>query len=83
MPLVVGPDGTRLAKRHGAGTLAALAARGTPAGRVLAWIGASLGACAPDVAVTADDLVGTFDLAAMPREPWRLDPATLSATIAP
>ena len=38
VPLVLGPDGSRLAKRHGAVTL-----RELPAERALAWIGASLG----------------------------------------
>jgi glutamyl-tRNA synthetase len=38
VPLVLGPDGSRLAKRHGAVTL-----RELPVERALAWIGASLG----------------------------------------
>lgn len=42
--LVVGPDGRRLAKRHGDTRLATYRAAGVPAGRVLAWLGESLGA---------------------------------------
>ncbi|HEX5781074.1 MAG TPA: tRNA glutamyl-Q(34) synthetase GluQRS [Solirubrobacteraceae bacterium] len=38
VPLVLGPDGSRLAKRHGAVTL-----RDVPADAALAWMGASLG----------------------------------------
>ena len=38
VPLVLGPDGARLAKRHGAVTL-----RDVPAGDALAWMAASLG----------------------------------------
>ena len=38
VPLVLGPDGARLAKRHGAVTL-----REVPVGAALAWMGASLG----------------------------------------
>ncbi len=38
VPLVLGPDGSRLAKRHGAVTL-----REVPVERALAWMGASLG----------------------------------------
>ena len=38
VPLVLGPDGSRLAKRHGDVTL-----REVPAERALAWMGASLG----------------------------------------
>jgi glutamyl-tRNA synthetase len=83
VPLVLGPDGARLAKRHGAVTLADLAERGLGAARVLAVIGASLGACAPDDPVTLDDLVATFDVATMPRPPWRVDPVGLSASIEP
>ena len=70
VPLVLAPDGNRLAKRHGAVTLADLAERGIGAGRVLAWLGASLGLCAVDDDVAADDLVARFDMAAVPRRPW-------------
>ena len=59
VPLVLGPDGTRLAKRHGAVTRTTLAV-----------LGASLGLCAPDDDVTAADLVPRFDIATVPREPW-------------
>ncbi|MFM2076654.1 MAG: hypothetical protein RJA49_544, partial [Actinomycetota bacterium] len=72
IPLVLGPDGERLAKRHGAVTLADLAARGVGADRVLARLGASLGLCAPDDVVTAADLVPRFHIGALPRAPWRL-----------
>jgi glutamyl-tRNA synthetase len=72
VPLVLGPDGSRLAKRHGAVTLADLAARGTSAGAVLARLGASLGLCADDDVLTADDLVARFDLDRLPRTPWSL-----------
>ncbi|MEN9644395.1 MAG: hypothetical protein RL238_1064 [Actinomycetota bacterium] len=72
VPLVLAPDGTRLAKRHGAVTLADLAARGVTPEQVLARLGASLGLCHPDDHVTADDLVARFDLAAVPRTPWSL-----------
>ena len=43
VPLVLGPDGARLAKRHGAVTLGDLAARGVDPRRVLALLGASIG----------------------------------------
>ncbi len=72
VPLVLAPDGTRLAKRHGAVTLADLAARGVTAPMVLARLGASLGLCAPDAPVTADELADGFDLDAVPRTPWSL-----------
>lgn len=74
VPLVLGPDGTRLAKRHGAVTLADLAARGRSAEAVLALLGASLGLCAATDRVTVDTLLERFDLAAIPRRPWHLGP---------
>lgn len=83
VPLVLGPDGARLAKRHGAVSLGGLAAAGIGDDRVLALIGASLGACAAGDRVTVDDLLATFDVAAMPRQPWQVDPARPSASIAP
>ena len=48
VPLVLGADGQRLAKRHGACTLAQLDAVGVSPARVLAVLGASLGLCAAD-----------------------------------
>ncbi len=72
VPLVLAPNGERLAKRHGAVTLDDLAARGVGAQGVLARLGASLGLCAVDDAVTARDLVPRFRLEALPRAPWRL-----------
>jgi glutamyl-tRNA synthetase len=70
VPLVLGPDGQRLAKRHGAVTLDDLAARDVSAATVLAELGASLGLCAPGDDVRADDLVAQFGIASIPRQPW-------------
>ena len=71
VPLVLGPDGTRLAKRHGAVTLADLAAVGVSPPEVLALLGASLGLCAPGDVVTADRLLDRFDIATVPHQPWQ------------
>lgn len=79
VPLVLGPDGTRLAKRHGAVTSADLAARGVPPGRVLALLGWSLGLCAADDEVHLADLVARFDAAAIPRTPWTVDGTELGS----
>jgi glutamyl-tRNA synthetase len=43
VPLVYGDDGKRLAKRHGAHSLAQLRADGVPAAAVIGWCAASLG----------------------------------------
>jgi glutamyl-tRNA synthetase len=70
VPLVVGVDGQRLTKRHGATTLAELAAAGTSADAVLTMLGASLGLCRADERVTADELAVRFSFDHMPRSPW-------------
>ena len=76
--LVLGPDGERLAKRHGAVTLADLAARGRSAAEVRAWLAVSLGLATPGERVTAADVADRFDPAVLPREPWTLSPADLA-----
>jgi glutamyl-tRNA synthetase len=78
VPLVLGPAGQRLAKRDGAVTLADLAALGWTPQRVLALIACSLGLAEPGDGVTPDGLLAHFDPAALPHEPWVLDPATLT-----
>ena len=72
VPLVLGADGQRLAKRHGAVTLADLALRGITPSRVLAVLGGSLGLCAPSDEVEAHHLVPRFHLDLVPRQPWWL-----------
>lgn len=72
IPLVLAPDGTRLAKRHGAVTLDALAARGTLPGGVLARLGASLGLCDARDEVTTSDLAMGFTIERVSRQPWSL-----------
>jgi glutamyl-tRNA synthetase len=60
VPLVLGPDGRRLAKRHGDVTLREVA----PAGAV-AWMASSLGLRG----ATPAEILDGFDPAALPREP--------------
>lgn len=69
VPLVLGPDGARLAKRHGAVTLADRAGRGETPADVLAWMARSLGLAAPGEPVDLPLLLGRFDPAALPRTP--------------
>ncbi len=76
VPLVLGPDRTRLAKRHGAATLDQLAAIGIDHNHVLSLLGCSLGLAEQGEQVTAIDLLDRFDARALPREPWIL-PADL------
>lgn len=65
VPLVVGPDGSRLAKRHGAVTLADLAATGVSAQHVLQVLTSSL---RPAVERTE---TAEFRIEDVPRESWR------------
>lgn len=69
VPLVLGDDGARLAKRHGAVTLADRAARGEEPADALAWMAHSLGLARCDEAVDPTLLLERFDPAALPREP--------------
>ena len=72
VPLVVGADGVRLAKRHGAVTLADLAATGLDPVAVVSMLATSLGIATNDESVTAASLVERFDPTLLPREPWLL-----------
>lgn len=67
VPLVLGRDGARLAKRHGAVTLADRAAAGETPADALAWMAASLGLAEPGEPVAPELLLERFDAAALPR----------------
>jgi glutamyl-tRNA synthetase len=68
VPLVVGADGRRLAKRHGDSRLAAFRAAGVRPERIVGWLAATLGIEAPSEA-RPRDLVGRLDLEKVPRAP--------------
>lgn len=70
VPLVLGPDGQRLAKRHGAVTLADLAQQGFTATQVVQWLAQSLGLAAADERVSARVLLDRFTWERIPRSPW-------------
>jgi glutamyl-tRNA synthetase len=70
VPLAVGPDGRRLAKRDGAVTLADLAAAGVTAEQALARIAASLDLADERENVSTGLLLERFDPARLPRQPW-------------
>lgn len=77
IPLVLGGDGERLAKSHGATTLRELREDGVDAAEVVSWIAASLGLAAPNERVGVADLVDRFDPATLPREPVVAPPFAL------
>jgi glutamyl-tRNA synthetase len=79
VPLVVGEDGERLAKRHGALSLGELRERGADP-RAVAGLLASLCALAPAGAhVEPRELVRGFDLGRLPRSPAVLAAARVAA----
>jgi glutamyl-tRNA synthetase len=69
--LVVGPDGGRLAKRHGSVTLDDQRTMGRRPEDVLSLLAGSLGLAEPGEPVTAADLVARFDVSAIPRTVWK------------
>jgi glutamyl-tRNA synthetase len=72
VPLVLGLDGARLAKRHGAVTLADRTARGQSARSVLGELAASVGLCAAGEEPTMDELLRRFEPDQLPRQPWTI-----------
>ena len=67
--LVLGADGARLAKRHGAVTLADRAAAGQSPADVRAWLARSVGLAEPGETPSLDELLARFDPSALPTEP--------------
>ena len=78
LPLVVGPDGRRLAKRHGDARLSYYRACGVSAGRVLGLLAYSCGWQADFAPVAAQQLVERFTLATIPRGPFVVTPGLLA-----
>jgi glutamyl-tRNA synthetase len=70
VPLVLGADGARLAKRHGAVTLADRAERGEHARAVLAFLARTLGLADAGELPAAHELVARFTPERLPREPF-------------
>jgi glutamyl-tRNA synthetase len=73
VPLVLGPDGRRLAKRDGPVTLAQRRAMGETPARVRAALAASVGLCEPRSEPTLDSLLAAFSRDAVPREAPTID----------
>ena len=77
VPLVLGPDGERLAKRHGPVSLRELRARGVTPERLIGQLAALSGIGVGDPARPAD-LVAGFRLEDVTREPARVDAAVIA-----
>ncbi|MGN0853954.1 MAG: glutamate--tRNA ligase family protein [Kiritimatiellia bacterium] len=72
VPLVVGPDGRRLAKRHGDTRVATYRAGGCAPEELLGRLAASCGWCAPGARVALRDLIPRFTLATLPHRPFMI-----------
>ena len=77
VPLLLGPDGQRLAKRHGAVGLAELRAHGADPLALTGWLAHSAGLLERPEPCAPGELVERFDPAALRREPSRVDPREL------
>jgi glutamyl-tRNA synthetase len=79
VPLVVGEDGERLAKRHGALSLGELRARGAVPRDVVGLLAELSGLAPAGARITPAELVSRFSLARLPRAPAVLAPARVAA----
>jgi glutamyl-tRNA synthetase len=77
VPLVVGPDGRRLAKRHGDTRLITLRAAGVRSEALVGLLAWSCGWLPRPEPVTPRDLLPAFRLDAVPRNPFVLTPEVL------
>lgn len=66
--LLNGPDGKRLAKRHGGIAISSFRERGTPPERLVGWLAHVSGLIDRPEAISAAELIGHFDLSRLPRE---------------
>ena len=79
LPLVVGPDGARLAKRDGSIKLAALRESGVDPRRLIAVLAGSLGVADVPDCCTPAELVGRLELGRVPGAPFVFRPEGLTA----
>ena len=72
VPLVVGKDGKRLAKRHGDTRIATFREQGKTPEDILGFLAASCGWAEAGERVTLRDLLPRFDLGTIPRTPFMI-----------
>jgi glutamyl-tRNA synthetase len=77
VPLVVGPDGRRLAKRHGDTRLTSLRAAGVAPQALLGLLAWSCGWLGPGTPAAAAELLSRFRLDTIPPRPFVLTPEVL------
>jgi glutamyl-tRNA synthetase len=81
VPLAVGPDGRRLAKRDGPIKLSALRAAGVDPRRLIGWLARSCGWTESARPSTPRDWVGRFRLETLPRQAWVVTPEGVAALV--
>ena len=72
VPLVIGPDGRRLAKRHGDTRLSVLRQNGVSPERLVGLLAWSCGLQPTAEPVSARELISNFSLAKLPKQPFTL-----------
>ena len=77
VPLLLGPDGRRLSKRHGAPAIAQYRAAGVSAERIVGFLAATLGLLPEPRPLSPRQLVADFDLARLPLMAASMDAQTL------
>lgn len=70
VPLVVGPDGRRLAKRHGDTRISSFRSAGMSAEKIIGLLGASCGWCSQGEEVALEALLPRFSLETIPHKPF-------------
>ena len=78
VPLVIGPDGRRLAKRHGDARLASYRAAGRSAAEMLGFLAWTCGWLSTPRPTSLAELLDIFDWRTMPSEAIVLRPETLA-----
>lgn len=80
VPIVVGPDGRRLAKRHGDTRIAAYREAGVSPEAIVGLLAASCGWASAGERIALGSLLPRFDLAAIPRHDFVADGRSLAAS---
>ncbi|MDR1611702.1 MAG: hypothetical protein LBT97_02835, partial [Planctomycetota bacterium] len=78
VPLVVGPDGRRLAKRHGDSRICRIRARGDSPARLLGWLAWSLGWLGKPRESAIEEILRMADFSTVPKKPAILDANALA-----
>lgn len=79
VPLVLGPDGRRLAKRHGDTRIATFRERGVRAEQLIGWVAASCGYADASAGCSLQELLPIFDLQRIPKHAVIADDRVFSA----